>query len=292
MLLKISIFLIDTLSVGALFFKEVYIFILLRILNALIVRFFIKPEKYITLYTLFIPYSALLFFIKSRVNLNQEHENIDTNKLFMLENLKPIKRNFGESTIHSLVNNQKAPAELRLKAFIILAELITPSTVLLLKKGLSDENDEIRLLCYSVLNNIEKNIQNKIHDVKNSKLNGYEKNIHLAKLHWELIYLNLVDNEFKEIILKEIFSYINLALAHRQEKEILKFKAKIHMYQKEYDKAYQIYKNFTDDKEIIPYLIEIYFYKKEYEKIKEYISKYPHIRYYDKLYNIYRFWNG
>ena len=290
----IVIAILETLAVVSLFLRTQQIILFLLFHISAIIYFALRKKiknRQLIIYCLLIPYSAILFLIKNKKTQNFETiENIDSKKLFLLENIKPIKRTFGESTIHSLINNQNAPSEIRLRAFIILTELITPSTVTLLKNGLSDPNDEIRLLCYSVLNSIEKRIQNEIHNIKTSSMDINNKNKKLAKLNWELIYLNLVDKEFKNLILKEIYNCLeNIKLTN--DTELLKFRAKIYLYEKQYDKAYEIYKNFPNDEDVVPFLLEIFYYKKEYSKIKEYVKKYPYIKYYDKFYDIYRFWN-
>ena len=285
---------LESVAIYSLFLNGAKGFLLFIGLHFATIYFFSKiyriDNRYVLILSALIPYFPIIFLIKRKRREKKDIEKIDTEQFFILD-VRPTKRMLGESTIHKLIEDLNAPEHLRLKAFIIISELITPQTVTLLKKGLTDPSDEIRLLCFSVLNNLEKNIQNEIHKT-NSEKNEFLRHKKLAKLHWELIYLNLAEKEFKDIILKQIYEHIQKALNIKNDDELLIFKAKIMVYEKKYEEAFKIFINYTQKIEIVPYLIEIYFYKKNFDKIKELINKYPQLRLYEKFHSIYGLWHG
>lgn len=62
------------------------------------------------------------------------------------------------------MSSEKSPFILEIKSILFLTEVKSPESVRLLRYGLSDENDEIRLLSFSVLDKIEKRLSEQIHN--------------------------------------------------------------------------------------------------------------------------------
>jgi tetratricopeptide (TPR) repeat protein len=215
-------------------------------------------------------------------------------RFMMMNDVIEVKREFGEGGLLTFINNDNFEANHRLKAFLIISELKTPQNIQLLKKGLMDKNDEVRLLSFSILNNLENNLNDKLHYFKEllEKEKDIQYNKKIAKLYWEFIYFNLVDNDFKAFFLQEIHSNLKKVLdKFPNDNEALLLLGKLYMSQKNYEKAFEVFSKIEQTQESAPFLIELYFYKKDYKKVKEIIISHPEIKFMEKFYFIYRLWN-
>ncbi len=225
-----------------------------------------------------------------------------------LEELKVPKRKFGEAAIIELVRNTKIPAEKRLKAFIFLTEIISPETVKLLKIGLSDLNDEIRLLCFSELSKIEKKITSSIHYYLNILENARSDKKYLdalenlAKSYWEAVYLGIGDEELNQYYINQTYKYCLQAIEFAESKglevdpHIILILGKIELIKGDYEKAEEMLTSILDTNipkfEVVPSLAKLYYEKGEFSKIKNLFNKYPYLRYDFDLYPIYTLWSG
>ncbi len=225
-----------------------------------------------------------------------------------LEEIKIPKRKFGEAAIIELVRNTKIPPEKRLKAFIFLTEIISPETVKLLKIGLSDHNDEIRLLCFSELSKIEKKITSSIHYYLNILENARsdEKYLdaleNLAKSYWEAVYLGIGDEELNQYYINQTYKYCLRAIEFAESKglevdqHIVLILGKIELIKGDYEKAEEMLSSILDTNipkfEVVPSLAKLYYEKGEFSKIKNLFNRYPYIKYDFDLYPIYTLWSG
>ena len=272
-----------------------------------VIYIYLLPKKYkyqkilvllfIFIFVFFIPFlSYVAFFIFSLILKAQKVKEIkfnylESNKLFLTDEVLTIERFFGEGALLTYITNKNLNPDLRLKAFLIISDIISPTTINFMKLGLSDPIDEIRLLSFSIINNLEKKINNEIFKIKNllEKKEGDEikLKLQLSKLEWELIYLNLVDDTFQEILISEILAILD-GIKIKEAKILL---IKIYLLKKDYEKVKNILNTLKIDTETLPYFLEIHFYKKDYEKIKGLIKQYPEIKFIEKFYFIYRLWN-
>ncbi|RUM59686.1 MAG: hypothetical protein DSY53_02125 [Persephonella sp.] len=225
-----------------------------------------------------------------------------------LEELRIPKRKFGEAAIIELVRNTKIPAEKRLKAFIFLTEAISPETVQLLKLGLSDPNDEIRLLCFSELSKIEKKITSSIHYYMNILENAKDDKEYLdalenlAKSYWEAVYLGIGDEEINKYYINQTYKYALKAIEFAEEKNlqvdphVILILGKINLLKGDYESAERLLRETLDSNipkfEVIPSLAKLYYEKGEFSKVKELFMKYPYLRYDFDIYPIYALWSG
>jgi len=236
---------------------------------------------------------TIVKILKNKSNRITSFESVNIERFMMVSDVIDIKREFGEGALLTFINNENFSDESRLKAFLIISELKTPQNIQLLKRGLMDKNDEVRLLSFSILNNLENNLNEKLHYFKSllEKENNIKYNKKIAKLYWEFIYFNLVDNDFKEFFLNEIHSNLKKVLDKKpNDIEALFLLGKLYMSQKKYDEAFHIFSK-INTKESVPFLIELYFYKKDYKKVKELIQANPEIEFIEKFYFISRLWN-
>lgn len=329
-LLSLSIFL-ETTSITILFFTEDFqgkiLAVLLPHLLASVllsqVIWIILPKKYkqpfpLSLISLFIivfatpivSYVALLilYFVLKKQQPRKIYPFKNLNLWKELEELKIPKRKFGEAAIIELVRNTNIPAEKRLKAFIFLTEIISPETVELLKIGLSDPNDEIRLLCFSELSKIEKKITTSIHYYLNilkiakddrEYLDALEN---LAKSYWEAVYLGIGDEELNNFYINQTYKYALQAIEFAESKDlkvdphIILILGKIELIKGDYERAEKLLNSVLDTNipkfEVLPSLAKLYYEKGEFSKIKNLFKSYPYVKYDFDLYPIYSLWSG
>jgi hypothetical protein len=209
---------------------------------------------------------------------------LDFKKLFLIDEVQFVRRMFGEGGVVMYIKNRNLNPELRLKAFLIISENISPQTIKLLKLGLSDTVDEIRLLSFSILSRLEKKLNDEIYKLEQE---GVEKNrLKIAKLYWEFIYLNLADEIFQKIIIKRILELLD----GLDSKEAKMLYLKIYLLEKNFDKIREILSTMEENEETAPYFMEIAYYDRDFDRIKELMRKYPSIRFVPKFYPIYRLW--
>jgi hypothetical protein len=286
-----------------------FTFLIMHLIASIIVAFVIYnifPKKYkfqkhlviffIFLFAFFIPFISYIgFLVFNRIlkekedSKKHEFKHLEIDKLLILDEIQLVKRIFGEGGLVTYIKNKDLDPDLRLKAFLIISEIISPKTIEFLKLGLSDTIDEIRLLSFSLINNLEKKINNEIFKIKEllKKENKPEWRFKLAKLNWELIYLRLVDDTFKKILIEEIFKY----LEGIENKEANLLRVKIYLLLKDLEAVEKVLKKMDVDMETVPYFIELAYYKRDFEKLRELMKQYPDIRFINKFYFIYRLWN-
>ncbi len=191
-----------------------------------------------------------------------------------------IKRSFGEGSATKLEGNKTY----KIKLLTMISEFKTRETLSVVQKGISEEDDEVRLTSFSIVNKFT----NKINEQIKSKLDEFEKSTdpkekgeiakELAKSYWDLIYFGLSDLELEKYILQMIERYTDTALELTQnDSEALFLKGRLFLYKKDLDNAEKYITNSIEtgyDKEkAYPYLAEVYFYKREYKKTKELIDE-------------------
>ena len=237
----------------------------------------------------FIIFSQTLY--KQKDNDKDYYDTLFIDKLLILDEIKLQKRFLGEGGIDIYIKNKNLNPNLRLKAFLIISEITSPLSVEYFKLGLSDTNDEIRLLSFSQINSLEKKINNEIFSL-NQKLKENPDNIdikvQIAKLNWEIVYLRLADETFEKIILKKIIELLDGI----ETEDALYLLLKIYIKQKDYQKADEIIKKLGINLETVQYALEIEYYKKNYKKVVELIKAHPDIRLLERFDFIYRLWNG
>ena len=308
-------FVSDTVAFMSLILKndtaKIFLFIfshsLASLIIALTVYLYLVPKKYkfqkflivlfVFTFAFFIPFLSYIAFFVFSIILRQKKSKevkfnfIETSNLFLTDEVMEVKRFFGESALSTYITNKNLNPEMRLKAFLIVSNLISPHTMKFIKLGLSDPVDEIRLLSFSIINSLEKKINNEIFKIKQLLEKKEEDRIklklQLVKLNWELIYLNLVDDTFQEILIKEILE----TLKGIETKEAKMMLIKIYLLQKDYKKLEEVLNSLEVNNTTVPYFLELYFYKKNYQMVKKLIQQYPEIRFIEKFYFIYRLWN-
>ena len=245
-------------------------------------------------------YFMVAWIVYYLLNLEYEpelkHEHMINMDEF-LSDFPQIKRLFGESGIEKLLSNDEAPENLKLKALTSLSENAKRSDIEMIKKMLGDKNDEVRLYSFSIINKLERNINNKIHEKLKyfNKERDKEKKLkaasELAHLYWDLVYYQLSDKDLRDFIIKEVEKYAKFVLYQDPSNpDINLLLGKVYLYQEKYGNA-QLFittalKKGINKDFIIPYLAEIFFEKREFSTVKRLLKDAKDIEYNSTLYPI------
>ena len=181
--------------------------------------------------------------------------------------LPVTRRNFGEGAIYNI---SSANPQFKLNVLTYIVKNNMPNKGQVLKEALSDSDDEVRLMAFSVLSREEdklnKAIFQKLEELKTAK--DKEKIYkELGKLYWEFIYLGIVDENLKEF-------YLNLAKENfeksKDDIESRLYLGRIYLREKNLKKAKEMLESIIEvEKKAIPYLAEVYFYEGDIKRVKE-----------------------
>jgi len=160
----------------------------------------------------------------------------------------------------------------------------------LIKAGLQDPDDEIRLLSFSVIDKVEKKISEEIH--RNLIKLKYEKDkreigriySRLTGLYWEIVYTGIADPEISEFYLTEAEKYAKLSIDFAGEDPYINLLlGKIYLLKgcndasaKHFQKALSFG---IPEFKVAPYLAELYFRMGRYSKIKDIMKEYRYLKY-------------
>jgi len=186
-----------------------------------------------------------------------------------------VKRIFGEGSMKELLTNNMINTSMKMKALVSLSDNIQKRDISLIKGALSSRDDEIRLYSFAIIDNLERNINNRIHQKMQlyRKSENTEQQAKLAKelalLYWEVVYFELADEELKLFIAREVDRYASKALLFDTEDNDLNFLlGRCCLLTKEYARAKGYFETIiTRDRRAVPYLAELYFIEKAYENV-------------------------
>ena len=173
------------------------------------------------LYTFCLPiigYFSTLWVTRYLANVEYEIKQIKTGIINLDEfniSFLQVQRIFGEGAMTTTILNPDIPRSKRLKALSALAAQITPLTLKIIEQTLSSPDDEIRLYGYSIINKIEKRLNDDIskylqiyRESDDKKEQKYIAAKELAFLYWEYIYTELADESLTKSFLKEVEKYL------------------------------------------------------------------------------------
>ena len=190
-----------------------------------------------------------------------------------------VKRIFGEGSMRDLIANDYAPTSLKMKALVALSDNITKENITIFKHALSSSDDEVRLFCFSIIDNLERDLNTKIYDILkkyNALSDGKQKADYakqLAYLYWELVYFELSDDVLKNFIIDESLKYVQEAIVHNfSDTDLHVLLGKIYLEKRDYDSASTEFTFAIElDEEklnfILPYLAEIHFNNRNYRSV-------------------------
>ena len=300
---------LDSIAFMLIFFYDTilmfFMFLIMHIIASIIITIFIYtglPSRYkyprklayffVFSFVFFIPFiSHIGFFVfntlfaKHKVKEEFIPNQLEIEKILIMDEVQYVKRFFGEGGVAAYIKNKKLNSDLRLKAFLIISEMISPLNMKLLKLGLADPVDEIRMLSFAIISRIEKQINDEIYEL--SKSDNEENRLKIAKLYWEFIYLNLTDEVFQKIIINKILDL----LRGNNSKDAKMLYLKIYLLEQDFVRIKFLLSQMEENKETAPYFMELAYYERDFKRLKELMKKYPEIQYIPKFYPLYRLWN-
>jgi tetratricopeptide (TPR) repeat protein len=193
-------------------------------------------------------------------------------------------RRFGEGAMLSILKKDNIPSDLKLRAFMSLSDLKSPIAYSLIKENISNPIDEIRLMAFSMISKMEKQLNDKIHELnlrlKDNVLSEEEKAkiyFELAQVYWDFVFYHIVDKEFENYAIEKVLYYAEEGLKLKKDFIPYFLLGRVYLRLKDYKKAKEYLELAFNFKEfgykIIPYLAECYFYERNFKKVKELFSQ-------------------
>ncbi len=194
----------------------------------------------------------------------------------------------GLSGAKERLQHKGLPMQTRVDSLMMLQHISKGHVTGILNSLLADEQDDLRLLAFGMIDKREKSINSKINNLLTTladlKLEYNEDNgtcpkirithIRLAELYWSYVYDNLVQGDLRQYCLETAENYLNEVFEQSDNNDgsVFLLYAKIKHARGDYDKALQ-YFNLAIEAgvaplRVIPYIAEIYFYQRDFVKVK------------------------
>jgi polysaccharide biosynthesis protein PelE len=186
----------------------------------------------------------------------------------------------GQGAIRSRLG-LNVPAGVRMQSLLSLQAVPSRVANPIREELLGDVADDVRLVAFGMLEAEEKRLTVHIHhEQKNLELElsaraRFDCLIHLAELHWELVYSALVQGELRKHILSEAREYIDaaLALGEAHQSGIMFLKGKILLAQGEGAQAEVALREALDlghsEMSVVPFLAELAFRRREFGRVRD-----------------------
>lgn len=214
-----------------------------------------------------------------------------------------VQRIFGEASMEHVLSSEKVSDALKMKALVSLAEGTRKNEIALIKKTLSDRNDEIRLYSFAIIDKLERNINSRIYrrldaynDMKESKKRSAIAS-ELAHLYWEMLYFELADEDLVSFIAHEVDRYANEALQTDPDDPALNtLLGKCCLMTHEFDRSIHYFEKLhtqsgTRTNTVTPYLAELYYNKGDYKHVKKLMHDADGLRSNQLLNPVIEIWN-
>ena len=252
-----------------------------------------KIRIFLALFNFMVPVLGLVFswmllawgFHKSQdIRIDKEIEEVDMEELS--EGFPVVERIFGEGSLQSLITNTSAPAQRKVKALTLLTQMKSKASLALIRETLRDPDDEVRLVGFSMIDNMEKKINEKIHHLKimiHTRRDPEEKaqyHKELAFTYWELLYQGLVDKQLTAFLIENIIHEINEAeKSITDDAGLYKLEGRVLLGERRYSDAKAAFVKALDlgipKQEIASFMAEIAFREKNYSRIAYWMRKTP-----------------
>ncbi|MEZ0323580.1 MAG: tetratricopeptide repeat protein [Hydrogenothermaceae bacterium] len=287
-------------TIFMLLLHSIALFLILLVLSSFIPEKFRKDRKRfvfiiftITFPTLQIGYITVFILVFYILKYQKKVEETP-NKFFnvedvLFEDIEFNSRKFGEGALINAGRSENVPRELKEKVILSISEIKNPVSMAIIKENLSSKFDEVRLYAFSVISKMEKELNEKIHSIKkklkDENLKDEEKvklYYSLASVYYDLVYFNIVDEEFKNLMIEEALHYAKKSLDIQENPDAILIIAKIYMRKgmlkeasEEFEKLFK-FKNISPLK-YIPYLAEVYYKFGLYKEVKNLFRTVPEL---------------
>lgn len=184
--------------------------------------------------------------------------------------------------LKTFLSNQSVPTAARMRAMVALSNVSGRLASPMLRTALSDSNDDLRLLAYSMLDNKEQQISQAIHDAQQSleRANqaegisplgpqGLQAAWTLSDLYWEMIYQGVAQSDVRDHAISQSLHYCLMVLQEQSDNSLLTLrKGRLMQLRHDYGQAQHAYetalKQGLPAARVIPYLAEIHFLQHNY----------------------------
>jgi tetratricopeptide (TPR) repeat protein len=228
---------------------------------------------------------VLYGFQKSQdIRIQKDIEDIDKENI--TEHFPVINRLFGEGALPSVIANEYIPSQKKIQALSMLTQMRTRASLSLIKQTLQDRNDEVRLVGFSMLDKMEKKINEKIHQLKNivkvqpDPIKRAQSHKELAFTYWELYYQGLVDPQLEQFVIENILEHIEEAKkVIEDDPKLYKLLGRILLEQQRYQEARDAFVKALDlglpKGEIASFMAQIAFEERNFDRIAYWMRKVP-----------------
>lgn len=173
----------------------------------------------------------------------------------------------------------------RLAAVMATRNMPDKEAIPILRLALTDLEDDVRLLAYSLLDGKENAINQQIHELQHSLRDQQQQHQHwriqrqLADRYWELSYLGLAQGELRQYVLSRAAHYARLSLSQRPSEAARVFLGRIYLAQGHLQEARDCLEQAEQSgiarRHVLPYLAEVAFYQRRYPECKAYLANLP-----------------
>lgn len=190
---------------------------------------------------------------------------------------------FSDGGLQDVLRHAPDPDQ-RLTAIFATRRMRSKEAIPILKLALRDPSDDVRLLAYSMLDQRESRINQRIEQA----LAGMEKTkaerkfaLHgqLARWYWELAYVGLAQGSVLEHVLQQAWSHVGTALQGEPSGELHLLAGRIAMELGNLDEASsqfeQAAQTGTGAAQLAPYQAEIAFRRQRYDEIPQMLASMP-----------------
>lgn len=209
----------------------------------------------------------------------------------------------GQGAIRSRLG-ASVPASIRMQSLLTLQAVPSRVANPIREELLGDAADDVRLVAFGMLDAEEKRLSKHIHREQTnlqmdlSARTRFDCLVHLAELHWELIYSGLVQGELRKHILGEARGYIDaaLALGAKHESGQVFLKGKILLAQGEDEQSERAFTEALElghsEVSVIPFLAELAFRRREFGRVRGYMQHLFKHHAASRVMPIVAFWNA
>ena len=191
---------------------------------------------------------------------------------------------FGEGGVRARLVNSSAPKQLRVKALLAMEGVSGRSSNDVIRIAMQDEDDEVRLLAFGMLDSRENELNGKINLLlRNLESEGLDPNeaadmhLQIAQLYWELVYQELVRDSLMDYAIERAFHHAG------QTAEILTdspgihvLLGRLHMQTRDYASARESFNRALShgiqESRVVPYLAELAYLDRDFAEVNRLIA--------------------
>ncbi len=208
---------------------------------------------------------------------------------------------FGEGSARTRMKQKHLSNEARTQSLVVLGRLNNSEANKVIQESMNDNDDQIRLLAFALLDNKERKIYEKIHSLEDDlqldldEITRAEIHSQLAFNYWEIIYLNLASGELYQIALNKAQNFAeNAVKTLPKHANLWVLLGRIYLTQKKHDKALATFQHLQKSGQphntYAPYLAELYFINRHFNKVLETLSQKTTLKYIPIVAPIIEYW--